>query len=462
MKKYSLLWIVLLGLGLMLVACGTPDTSQTEESASTPENSSEEEASVTEEEAPVAEKEAPEPVTLTFLVDDGTDTVDAFNALIEAFEAEHPNITIELETRPGGSDGDNIVKTRLATGEMTDVFAYNSGSLFQALRPEQTLVDLTGDPMLDNVADAFFPAVTAGGKIYGVPSSTAFAGGVLYNARVYEELGLSVPLTWEEFAANNEAIKEAGLVPMVATFGDTWTSQLLVLADYYNVEQANPNFAEEYTNNQAKYATTPAALASFQYLQEGFEKGWYQEDFATDTLEQGLQLLADGAAVHYPMLSIVMGNVVDNNPDKVDDIGFFALPGKDASQNGATIWVSGGAYIAQTSEHIEEAKQFLAFMASPAGADAMSSAVPPTGPYMITGVSLPEDSIRAVKDVAAYIESGNSGPALEFVSPIKGPALEQLCVAVGSGQMTAEEAASAYDEDVKKQAQQLGLEGWDN
>ncbi len=42
-----------------------------------------------------------------------------------------------------GSEGDNIVKTRLATGEMADIFQYNSGSLFLALKPEQTLADLS-------------------------------------------------------------------------------------------------------------------------------------------------------------------------------------------------------------------------------------------------------------------------------------------------------------------------------
>jgi raffinose/stachyose/melibiose transport system substrate-binding protein len=66
-----------------------------------------------------------------------------------------------------------------------------------------------------------------------------------------------------------------------------------------------------------------------------------------------------------------------------------------------------------------------------------------------------------VKDVAAYIDTGKSAPALEFLSPVKGPTLEQLCVAAGTGQMTPEEAAAAYDEDVKKQAQQLGLPGWE-
>ena len=108
----------------------------------------------------------------------------------------------------------------------------------------------------------------------------------------------------------------------------------------------------------------------------------------------------------------------------------------DPATAGATIWVSAGTYIPKTSEHVEEAKLFLGFIASPEGAEAISSANPPTGPYMIKGVSLPDDVLPAVKDTAAFIEAGNSCPALEFVSPIKGPALEQICVAIGSGQVS--------------------------
>ena len=60
-------------------------------------------------------------------------------------------------------------------------------------------------------------------------------GGILYNKTIYEELGLTVPKTWAEFMANNEKIKAAGKVAVIQTFGDTWTSQLFVLGDYYNV-----------------------------------------------------------------------------------------------------------------------------------------------------------------------------------------------------------------------------------
>jgi raffinose/stachyose/melibiose transport system substrate-binding protein len=286
-------------------------------------------------------------------------------------------------------------------------------------------------------------------------------GGILYNKKIYEDLGLSVPKTWAEFEANNEAIKEAGIAPVIASFGDTWTSQLFVLADYYNVEQAHPTFAADYTGNKAKYATNPEAMAGFTYLKEGFDKGWWQQDFGTTTFEQGLDMLANGEGAHYPMLTFALSTIATNSPDLVNDIGFFAQPGADAAKNGATIWMPAATYIPKTTSNLEVAKDFLGFIASTAGVDALNAATAPTGPYVIKGATLPDSVLPAVKDVAAYIDAGQSGPALEFLSPVKGPTLEQLCVAVGTGQMTPEEAAAAYDEDVKKQAQQLGLPGWE-
>jgi len=401
------------------------------------------------------------PVTLTYLVDDSQNTRDTTSALADAYTAGHPNVTINIETRPGGTDGDNIVKTRLASGEMTDIFFYNSGSLLQALHPTDTLVDLSKEPFVANIVESFLPTVSQNGGVFGVPTGTALGGGILYNKRVYEELGLSVPKTWEEFAANNEAIKAAGIAPVGATYGDTWTSQLFVLGDYCNVQLANPTFAQDYTANKAKYATIPEAMAGFTYLQEGFEKDWYQQDFATTKFDQGLKMLADGEFVHYPMLSFALGTIATNWPDKVNDIGYFGQPGTDASKNCSTIWMPAGTYIPKTTKNLEAAKDFLAFIASTEGVDAINAKVPPQGPYLINGTELPDDVLPAVKDIAAYIDSGNSVPALEFLSPIKGPTLEQLTVAVGTGQMTPEEAAAAYDEDVKKQAQQLGLPGWD-
>src|SRR6266487_6561059 len=116
-----------------------------------------------------------------------------------------------------------------------------------------------------------------------------------------------------------------------------------------------------------------------------------------------------------------------------------------------------GTYIPQTSKHIAEAKDFLAFIASQAGVDAINAKVPPQGPYLIKGTKLPDNVLPGVKDIAAYIDAGNTEPALEFLSPVKGPSLEQICIAAGTGQMDAATAAANYDQDVEKEAKQLGL-----
>ena len=213
---------------------------------------------------------AQDSVTLVYLVDDSQNSQDMTKALADAYMAQHPNVTITIESRPGGTEGDNIVKTRLATGDMTDIFFYNSGSLLQALHPEQTLVDISDQPYIANIQELFLPTVSQGDAIFGVPTGMAMGGGILYNKAVYEQLGLSVPLTWDDFVANNAAIAEAGIAPVLATFGDTWTSQLFVLADYYNVEQAAPGFADQYTANEAKYANNPGGVGGLHLFAARF------------------------------------------------------------------------------------------------------------------------------------------------------------------------------------------------
>ena len=414
--------------------------------------------------APAAEASGvpAEDVTLTILVDNAPANVATVEALGAAFTEQNPNVTVEAEQRPGGSEGDNIVKTRLATGDMTDLFYYNSGSLLQALSPTETLVPLGDQPWVDSLVDPFPATVTAGDQLYGAPIGTAFAGGVFYNKKVYEELGLEVPTTWDEFMANNEEIDAAGITPVIQTYQDTWTSQLFVLGDFHNVLADNPDWAEQFTANEVKFADDPVALAGFEHLQEVNEAGYLNDDFASATFAQGLDKVAKGEGAHYPMLSSTITEVITNTPDLVEDVGFFGIPGDDAEANGITIWAPNAVYVPTTTEgaQLQAATAFLDFMVSTEGCDVITEAVPPTGPYLIDGCELPDDVVGVAKDLQVYFDEERTSPALEFLSPVKGPALEQITVEVGSGIRPAADGAALYDEDVEKQAQQLGLEGW--
>lgn len=402
-----------------------------------------------------------EAVEVTLLIDNSEYTTATGQAMADSFNESQDEVFVKVETRPQGAEADNLVKTRLATGEMTDIFQYNSGSLLAALDPAKNLVPITDEPFLENIDETFQAAVTFDGETYGAPFGQAMAGGLLYNKKVYADLGLEVPKTWEQFMANNAKIKEAGIDPVIQSYGETWTSQLFVLADFHNVTAEQPDWAEKYTANQAKYSEEPA-LKGFQRLQEVHDAGYFNKDFASIQMPQALQYLVEGKGAHYPMLTFAVPAYVEMADDAAENIGFFAQPGDSEENYGLTVWTPAALVIPTTTEgeKLEAAKKFLAYVATPEASDAQTAAVDPTGPYMVKGSTLPDGLPAAVQDLQAYFDEGNTSPALEFLSPIKGPNLEKITVEVGSGIATAEEGAARYDEDVKKQAQQLGLEGW--
>jgi raffinose/stachyose/melibiose transport system substrate-binding protein len=402
-------------------------------------------------------------VEITYLIGNQDQDLKGAQQLVKDFTAKNAGVTIKIETRPAGTEGDNIVKTRLSTGDMPEVFSYNTGSLFQAIAPQKNLVSLSDQPYVGNLDENFKNTVTADGQVYGAPVGGFMGGAVLYNIPIYKRLGLTPPKTWADFMANSAKIKAAGIPPVIQTYGETWTAQLFVLGDFHNVAATEPDFADKYTKNQAKYATSPAALKGFEHTEAVHDAGYENKDFASAKLPDGLKMLATGKGAQYPILSGVVANMIATYPDAAKNIGLFALPGDDASKNGLTLWTPGANYIPKTATgaKLDAAKKFLAFIASPDGCKSQATAGAPTGPYAVKGCALPADVPQAIKDMQPYLDKpGASSLALEFVSPVKGPSLSQITVEVGSGIRKAKDGAARYDEDVKKQAQQLGLAGW--
>jgi len=400
--------------------------------------------------------------TIRVLYPTGATNVALFDALAAGFAKAQPDVKLTFETQPAGTEGDNLTKTKLSTGEMADVFYYNSGSLFQALNPDTQLAPLTDQPWVGQLSDEMKPVVSTATGTYGAPLGSTFAGGILYNKKVYERLGLEVPTSWAEFDANNKAIKADGKVaPIEQTFGDTWTSQLFVLGDYGNVAAKDPQWAANYTAGKAKYVDEPASQA-FKNQQQTFENGYYNKDFASATYDQGVKAIATGTAAQYPMLTNAVAAVAQSYPDNLDDVGFFPMPAQDAANTQMTLWLPNSLYIPKTTEgaKLDAAKKFLAFVNSSEGCDVQLKASVVSGPFAISSCTLPDSVPAAVKDMQPYLDAKKVSPALEFLSPIKGPNLENITVEVGSGISSADKATKAYDEDVKKQAQQLGLPGW--
>jgi raffinose/stachyose/melibiose transport system substrate-binding protein len=377
--------------------------------------------------------------------------------IFEAIEKKH-NIKTELEIRVGGAEGETIVKTRLAAGDMADIFIYNNGSKINDINPERNCVDLSSS-YASKLDPLFVAAASAGGRLYSVPIDySAQAGAIWYSKSIYQKLGLQIPKTWKEFLANCDKAQAAGYTAVLGTFKDTWTSQIIFLSEEYYIKSAMPDWPQQYTANKAKYATFPAALRSFEKLAETAK--YLNKDYLATTLTQGIEKIANGEVAHFSMQTQRLSFLDTDYPDKLPDVGVFAQPGDDPNDQGISIWMPNGFFVYKNSKKVDAAKKWIDYLLTQEAYDLYTSKMRPGGPPIVKGLRLPSSSMPGVLDLQKYFDAGKYQPVLEFESPVKGPNLEQLCIEVSTGRMTPKEAAVAYDQDVQKQAVLLNLPGW--
>ena len=390
--------------------------------------------------------------TLSLLIDNNV-SLDGLNAVCDLAK-EKLGITIEIEYKVD----DSVLKTRLASGEMTDLLVYNSGALLGALNPSEYFMDLSNEAFVDKYDDTYKASVTVDGVVYGVPFASTQAGAVMYSKPIYEKLGLTVPHTWEEFLANCEAVKAAGETAYISCTAKKSMTQVLFLGDHYNVTAENPDFVSAFEKGEAKYATDPAALKSWKKYEDVLP--YLQEGHTATTYDEACDMLADGQGAHWICLTQALSNIYSlYGEEAVNNIGVFGVPGDDPDNHGLTVWMPNSLYGSLNSEKKDDILRFMEFYISDEALNAYAGAILPDGPYCIKGYSLPDNSYDAVKnDMQAYFDAGKTAVAMEFETAVKGANCSVTTQSLISGLTTGDAAAADYDEDCKLQAVQLGLD----
>ena len=170
----------------------------------------------------------PDAVTIRIAMGSSGDAVDqGFDVLKERYEDKYPGRTVEIIIQEDDVYQTTGLATLLTSREAPDAYFEWSGPRMRGHVSDGDCADvskaLEGDLFAGRFdANAFNNMDVDGSGIYMVPWTGDVTNVIWYDVDVFDELGLDVPTTWDEYLEANQAILNAGLLPMVEGNKDQW------------------------------------------------------------------------------------------------------------------------------------------------------------------------------------------------------------------------------------------------
>lgn len=346
LKLLSLMLVVL----LVFSACGgTKDTDTSDEK--TDDTSASQEEST----------EAKESVTLTLLANQDWVTKPYMMKAWQKYEEVTGN-KLDIQAVPVDS-GESIMKTKFATGEIPDIFMHFGGYGLTAYQPEKNFVDFSDAEWKDDIQPYVLPQAMFEGKVYGLPHWEASISGILYNTEIFDELGLEMPNTQDEFMAACKTIKEAGMTPVYLAFKDVWP--LLYQFGMDNIVLDDVTLMK-LNSNEMTYSDIPEFQGMLEWYKEMADLGYFGEDYATNTWDGAPTALGEGKAA----MMIAWDSYVSSDLEpKYEGISekFSIMPAfmnvvDQGSYEGPNVCLT---FANKNGQNVEAAIEFINFMADP-------------------------------------------------------------------------------------------------
>jgi raffinose/stachyose/melibiose transport system substrate-binding protein len=309
---------------------------------------------------------AQENITLTYMTSQGW-LFDSEMALGEQFE-EQTGIHIDYQVIPSDQYF-TVLKTRLNSGEGPDIFGGQSGvsDLVLQYDVERNAVDLSAEPWASHFDPLVAAQATVNDKLYGLTlwATTATTWVVNYNIAIFEEHGLSVPTTYDEFKAVCQTLLDAGIQPIFEPFSDGWHHVLWFPELGPRYEQVTPGLADALNANEANFAGNETMFTVLQQYKELYDMGCMGQNALSDAYSNRTSVMSSGAAAMI-LANLTFPQEVEADFPEVsaDSFGQFVMPLADnqvlnVNPAGPTKFIYSG------SPYIEQAKQYFDFLTQP-------------------------------------------------------------------------------------------------
>lgn len=284
-------------------------------------------------------------------------TLNCFNGLIEEFEAE---TGAEVEVVQNGDDHENIMKTRMASQDMPDMFMTHGWS---TLRYNDFCEDLSGEEWVSRLDASVKSVVTdANGKVCAVPL-TQWVYGMVYNADVLEanDIDPYAIKTWDDLKAACEKLEANGITPlaMSAKNGGILTGTMEQLNSFYTIDGAPYESRDALKDGSFDFSTNTQFLDLYAEL---YDNGWYNEDLFTADQTTAFKYMGSGEYGFDLWGSPAnIQTMKSYTPDA--NFGIIPIPAVEEGGNAAYTVGEGACFaISNTSENIDCCKALLAFL----------------------------------------------------------------------------------------------------
>ncbi|MFC5703204.1 ABC transporter substrate-binding protein [Cohnella faecalis] len=351
MKKSALiLTAISLVMSALLTACGDKNESSPSEQ-STASNS------------PAASSS--EKVTLSigsWRVED----VEGYKKIIAEFNKANPNITVEFKPT-ADQEYNTVLNTALMTGGGPDIVHMRPYAPGSELGDNGYLAAINDLPGLNTIpADLLASSTGKDGKIYGVPIALN-ATQIFYNKKIFADLQLSEPQTWDELMKVADTLKSNKITPFAVGSKDGWILSLVhsaIAPGFYG----GTAFEEQLLKGEKKF-TSPEFVKSIQAMKD--LAAYFPDNYVGLGMDDMRNLFVTEQAGMFIMGDWEIAVVESMNPDL--QLGMFPIPKPDGSKPTVTTWVDGSFGVNANSPHKEEALKFLEFAASKSFGQLMAS-----------------------------------------------------------------------------------------
>ncbi len=286
-----------------------------------------------------------EKVKLIFALEDTENT--PHEEMIEVFKEQYPDVEITVEEMGLAYTESGQLQLALSAGEGPDLFSidptpgrlgvlakaglsYPLDEYWSKYNWDQTYLDWTSS------------TVTYNGQKHGVPTDMDMIG-VMYNVNLFEELGYSIPQSYEEFLELCQKLSDNGYIPLALGTRKTWMGGWYF--SHFIEAAAGRAAVEDLLYGDGKW-THPGFLTALQEIQKLADKGFFGKDPQALAPDEASNLFYQEKAAMQMIGQWAANTLIAEPPSPDFKASWFTLPPITAdSVGGWTGGVGGGLAI---------------------------------------------------------------------------------------------------------------------